>query len=348
MKYLHVQPHDPLFFRDGMPFGMGEDLWIHSSVIPAPSVFWGAMFTTLYATGKVSLNDKDKLSIKAVYLYNHNTKQVYIPAPLDIFVDDKKKTYSQSFIQADSFIHNSSLPNFIAPIHDHEVEQAEGYFMPLTDLLRHYPFKDKYPYITLLDTSRSGGIENKVPHECSDLFRSGSDKKLYLEEYVFNSINKDEENGNLSKLGKWLSTNIFDKYDSYWKEKVAKDIVVLEDVDFRDFVTLTTEVITRTKIDNATGTVSDGALFTEEYLPAESVMYSLVMFAEEFSKDGNRLKAVKTNESDSSPNVLDFFSNGLVSMNNVLQIGGNVTLGKGIVRTKLLTEPVKSEENDKV
>ena len=194
----------------------------------------------------------------------------------------------------------------------------------------------------------SGGIENKVPHECSDLFRSDSDKKLYLEEYVFNSINKDEENGNLSKLGKWLSTNIFDKYDSYWKEKVAKDIVVLEDVDFRDFVTLTTEVITRTKIDNATGTVSDGALFTEEYLPAESVMYSLVMFAEEFSKDGNRLKAVKTNESDSSPNVLDFFSNGLVSMNNVLQIGGNVTLGKGIVRTKLLTEPVKSEENDKV
>lgn len=194
----------------------------------------------------------------------------------------------------------------------------------------------------------SDNIENKVPHKCSDLFRPDSDQKLYLEEYVFNNINKDEENGNLSKLGKWLSEKVFDKYDSYWKEKVAKDIVVLEDVDFRDFVTLTTEVITRTKIDNATGTVSDGALFTEEYLPAESVMYSIVMFADEFSKDKNRMKAVKADKSDSLPNVLDFISNGLVSMNNVLQIGGNVTLGKGIVRTKLLTEPVKSEKNDEV
>lgn len=184
MKYLHVQPHDPLFFRDGMPFGMGEDLWIHSSVIPAPSVFWGAMFTTLYATGKVSLNDKDKLSIKAVYLYNHNTKQVYIPAPLDIFVDDKKKTYSQSFIQADSFIHNSSLPNFIAPIHDHEVEQAEGYFMPLTDLLRHYPFKDKYPYITLLDTSSFSKSYKKLGIKRNKQTLTTDDEAIYRIEMI--------------------------------------------------------------------------------------------------------------------------------------------------------------------
>ncbi|MBK9462153.1 MAG: hypothetical protein IPN94_22720 [Sphingobacteriales bacterium] len=32
---------------------------------------------------------------------------------------------------------------------------------------------------------------------------------------------------------------------------------------------MSTEVITRTKIDNETGTVEDGALFTEEYLPTE-------------------------------------------------------------------------------
>ncbi len=184
MKYLHVQPHDPLFFRDGMPFGMGEDLWVHSSVIPAPSVFWGAMFTTLYATGKVSLDEQDKLSIKAVYLYNHNNKQVYIPAPLDIFVDDKKRTYSQSFIQADSFVHNASLPNFIAPIDEHEVEQAEGYFMPLTDLLRHYPFKDKYPYLSLLDTSGFSKSYKKLGIKRNKQTLTTDDEAIYRIEMI--------------------------------------------------------------------------------------------------------------------------------------------------------------------
>lgn len=184
MKYLHVQPHDPLFFRDGTPFGMGEDLWVHSSVMPAPSVFWGAMFTTFYATGKVSLEDKHKLTIKSVYLYNHSTKQVYIPAPLDIFVDDKKSTYSQRFIQADSFVHNASLPNFIAPIDDNEVEQAEGYFMPLTDLLRHYPHQDKYPYISLLDASNFSKSYKKLGIKRNKQTLTTDDQAIYRIEMI--------------------------------------------------------------------------------------------------------------------------------------------------------------------
>ncbi len=47
---------------------------------------------------------------------------------------------------------------------------------------------------------------------------------------------------------------------------------------------MSTEVITRTKIDNETGTVEDGALFTEEYLPTDSVLYSLVFASDEYGK----------------------------------------------------------------
>jgi CRISPR-associated protein Cmr4 len=187
-----------------------------------------------------------------------------------------------------------------------------------------------------------GVVENTTPQGCVDLFQdvNSEKKKVYLEEYIFNEITPEAEEGNLTKMAKWLSEKAFIGYDQYWIEKVAKDIIVLNDVDFRDFVTLTTEVVTRTKINNETGTVQDGALFSEEYLPAESVMYSMVMFADEFTSKESKLKAKKASD-DTEGGVLEFFQSGLDANKNIVQIGGNATLGKGIVRTKLISEPVK-------
>lgn len=139
--------------------------------------------------------------------------------------------------------------------------------------------------------------------------------KVVLEEYTF-AIGEDEK---VDKLGEWLAKHLFSDNGSYWAEKIKKDIIVLSDDDFRDFVNLSTEVITRTKIDNETGTVASGALFTEEYLPAESVMYSLVLAHQEFRKDSDF----------TAEKVLGFFAENL---NDVVQIGGNATLGKGLVR----------------
>lgn len=147
---------------------------------------------------------------------------------------------------------------------------------------------------------------------------SKSKKKVVLEEYTF-SI---EEDNKVNELGKWLAKHLFNDDGSYWCEKVKKDIIVLSDNDFKDFVNLSTEVITRTKISNETGTVDkeNGALFTEEYLPSESVMYSLVLAHQEFRK-GSSFTA---NE------VLNFFGENL---NEIVQIGGSATIGKGLVRT---------------
>ena len=114
---------------------------------------------------------------------------------------------------------------------------------------------------------------------------------------------------------------------SNWSEKIKKDIIVLPDDDFRDFVNLSTEVITRTKIDNSTGTVAQGALFNEEYLPTDSILYSLALTASEF-KERDRME---------QPDVLNFFSSELEKIKTI-QIGANATLGKGIVTTKLKKE----------
>ncbi|GCD78002.1 type III-B CRISPR module RAMP protein Cmr4 [Thermaurantimonas aggregans] len=174
--------------------------------------------------------------------------------------------------------------------------------------------------------------EDKTTSKAEILKNNNSKQQAYLEEFVF-TLTKDTANGNVDKLAKWLKENIFSATDtSYWATKMEKDIIILSDENFRDFVTLATEVITRTKINNETGTVQQGALFSEEYLPAESVMYSLVMFSDEFSSREDRMTAA---------DVKTFFE----EIPNIVQIGGNATLGKGIVRTKFLTEKEKEVEN---
>jgi CRISPR-associated protein Cmr4 len=150
----------------------------------------------------------------------------------------------------------------------------------------------------------------------NNLYISKTQQKVVLEEYTF----KVEEDNKVNELGKWFAEHIFKNDNSYWCEKVKKDIIVLPNDDFKDFVNLSTEVITRTKIDNETGTVATGALFTEEYLPSESVMYSLVLAHQEFRKD-SPFTAEK---------VLDFFGDNL---KEIIQIGGSATIGKGLVRT---------------
>ncbi|MGB0931980.1 MAG: type III-B CRISPR module RAMP protein Cmr4 [Chitinophagales bacterium] len=148
---------------------------------------------------------------------------------------------------------------------------------------------------------------------------SPSKQKVVLEEYTF-EVEEDDKNDKVKKLGEWLAKHLFNDNGSYWSEKVKKDIIVLPDDDFKDFVNLSTEVITRTKISNETGTVEPGALFTEEYLPSESVLYTLVLAHGEF-RAGSDFDA---NE------VLKFFNKNL---NEVVQIGGSATIGKGLVRT---------------
>ncbi|MBS1553118.1 MAG: type III-B CRISPR module RAMP protein Cmr4 [Bacteroidetes bacterium] len=134
-------------------------------------------------------------------------------------------------------------------------------------------------------------------------------ENVILEEYSFAVI---EDKTIISELNKYVK-----------KDELIKKLVVLSDDDFKDFVNLSTEVITRTKIDNVTGTVKPGALFNEEYLPPETIMYYLVFASPVFQKVDKRgiLKGVN--------DVYDFFEKGLPEY---VQIGGNATIGKGIVR----------------
>jgi CRISPR-associated protein Cmr4 len=158
------------------------------------------------------------------------------------------------------------------------------------------------------------------------------DSKIALEEYAFD-VEKSKE---CSDLAEWMSEIIFpkDAIFNYRRDKLKKDMVVLDDDEFRDFVNMSTEVVTRTKINVCTGTVQKGALFTEEYLPAESILYSLVMSSSIHNKDEKEtekgiFKSKSSKEEDIS---MEFFQNYLPG---TVQIGGDATIGKGIVTTNV-------------
>jgi len=165
-------------------------------------------------------------------------------------------------------------------------------------------------------------------------------KILILEEYKF-EVKEDET---LTKFAEILSKVIFPinaSFDYYkeLREKMKVDIVVLSNDDFRDFTELSTEVITRTKIDPIKHTVATGALFNEEYAPENTIFYSAALASNLYGMNQEE-KMKKYPDKKDEDVVLEYFAAG-INENGVLQIGGNETLGKGIVRIVPMNE-VKS------
>lgn len=170
-------------------------------------------------------------------------------------------------------------------------------------------------------------LENTIPEQTT-LLISG---KVILEEYTY----EGKGNKETSKIANWFSENVFPSNSTYhyWKNKLKNDLVILPDDEFKNFVSTSTEVITRTKIDSETGTVQSGALWTEEYLPQDTVLYSIAMTSAVRVKDDNQ-KSIFGGETtkNEAENVVDFFRQAVPE---IIQIGGNQTIGKGLVRIKV-------------
>jgi len=129
-----------------------------------------------------------------------------------------------------------------------------------------------------------------------NLINNNNKYKLLLEEFVFEA----EESEELKKFVELVGTFV--------GEENKRRIVCVNDTDFMDFVSNYTEVQTHIKIDLDTGTVKEGALWTEEYVPAESIFAFSLVFLEE----------------------LDF------TPPTTFHLGGDITTGKGFVKVQRL------------
>ena len=145
---------------------------------------------------------------------------------------------------------------------------------------------------------------------------------LVLEEFSYET----EEDDRVGKIADWLSTNALpvSNGSSYWANKLRNSLVILSNDDFRDFALYATEVITRIRIKRETKTVEGGALWTEEHLPTDTLLY-VPMYAANARKNGsNGMKAA---------DVL-LKAKEITANNSYLQLGGDETVGRGLVQTR--------------
>ena len=140
--------------------------------------------------------------------------------------------------------------------------------------------------------------------------------KVVLEEFEFTRV------GDARQIAEWVAGHAVT--DAATQERVKTSLAVLADDDFTHFVKHATEVVARVGLDYERKTVKRGALFYQEFLPAETLFYSVV-FANASRRKG---------DSKTAAEVLAYLQQGLAHV-PVLQIGGDETTGKGLCLVRL-------------
>ncbi|GGE35336.1 type III-B CRISPR module RAMP protein Cmr4 [Pullulanibacillus camelliae] len=138
---------------------------------------------------------------------------------------------------------------------------------------------------------------------------------ILLDDYAYEIPNHNNEEGFsifLKELEKVTGTSL------------SSRAVLLSNDDFKDFVMHSTSIITRIAVGDD-GAAEDKALFTEEYLQEESILYSLVFMSD----------AKTSGEKVDAHNLMADFTHILQGPSAMFQIGADATLGKGFVQAYL-------------
>ncbi|MEM4747310.1 MAG: RAMP superfamily CRISPR-associated protein, partial [Archaeoglobaceae archaeon] len=110
-----------------------------------------------------------------------------------------------------------------------------------------------------------------------------------------------------------------------WRNWLPKRFVILPDDAFRDFTQMATEIQTRVQLSQTTKTVAEGP-WLEEHLPSETLLYAPIFVSKPLAPNAKNLGL--TNADD----VLKLLSELKLDR---LQIGGDETVGRGIVKVRL-------------
>lgn len=134
-------------------------------------------------------------------------------------------------------------------------------------------------------------------------------KRLLLEEFEFRRV--DDAAG----LAGWLAARAV--ADKATAQRLARNLVVLHDDDFTHFVRHATEVIARVGLDYQTKTARGKALFYEEFLPSETLLYTVALAT------ASRNRRVECD----AAGMLTYLQR---TAPRILQIGADQTIGKGL------------------
>jgi CRISPR-associated protein Cmr4 len=145
--------------------------------------------------------------------------------------------------------------------------------------------------------------------------------KVVLEEFSFDA--DQTQAAFVKEVAAWLSANALPQAPeyAYWRESLPKRLIILNNSAFRDFTLFATEVQTHVQLKTDTKTVKDGALWTEESLPADTLLYAPLC---------------------STPSRNDIILSGLQILDKIaglkisrMQLGGDETTGRGMVSVRM-------------
>ncbi len=144
------------------------------------------------------------------------------------------------------------------------------------------------------------------------LVRDKTSAQIVLEEYEFDHVDVE----GIEQVTQWIAHQV--SADEATSSRLQKQLVILSDDDFTYFVRHCTEVVARIGLNYETKTVEDGALFYQEFLPPETILYSLVMTTQ--SRYEKR--------TENAQGVMQVLATA-ISSEPMIQIGGDATVGKG-------------------
>lgn len=143
------------------------------------------------------------------------------------------------------------------------------------------------------------------------------DNKIGLEDLDIVAKNDSDAQSWATKIAEQLYPETTLDYQD-WRKEFNKRFVILPDSIFSFLVDTATEIRTRIRIDRVTRVVKDGHLWTEENLPADSVLWGVIGVSQ--SRDKNNEKTAEQ--------LADLLPKEEIS----LQLGGKHTVGRGLCR----------------
>lgn len=197
-----------------------------------------------------------------------------------------------------------------------------------------------------LDTARHGGPAwgETAPEWMSASPAEGSarvgtrstvlaSEALLIEDLEFDAT----RDAGVDVLATWLQKNAFPAATTYepFRKRLPEQLVVLSDTDFKFLTEHATEVVARIRISSKTGTVEKGALWSEESLPAETVLYSLALVTDgrrpEEKPNGGGAKQGTSKRKTYTAAELGEALQSAVKEASRIGIGGDRTTGRGMV-----------------
>lgn len=138
-------------------------------------------------------------------------------------------------------------------------------------------------------------------------------QKIALEDLDLNATSNDAQ---ADEWAKQIAQAVYPN-DTDWQNELKQRFVILPDDVFSFLADTATEIRTRIKIDRETRIVAKGALWTEENLPCETVLWGV--FGVSQSRDNSKKTAEEVSK--------------LLPENELsIQIGGKHTVGRGLCR----------------